>query len=100
MTSWFILKNHDEITLNITASINKSRPILPDFHHIDPSKYLLHLLVHSVVELFHEKSCKTYIIISQELSTAITNAILCPATPLVYKSLQHVVTEDYRCRVI
>ena len=38
----------DEITLNLKASIKKSRPILPDLNHIDPSKSLPHLLVPSV----------------------------------------------------
>ena len=69
-------------------------PLLLDFYHIDPSKYLLRLLVPSVVELFHDKSCKTYIIMSQSLVKAITNAILFPASPLSYKSPQNIIAED------
>ena len=49
--------------------------------------------VPSVGLLFHEKSCQTYIIVSQEISKAIPNAILRPATPLTYKPTQHVITD-------
>ena len=40
---------YDKITLNLTASINKSHPILPYSYHIDASKSLLRLLVSSVL---------------------------------------------------
>ena len=52
----FYKNNDGEITLNLTASIKKLRPILSDFHNIYPSKYLLHLIVNSMVEILHEKS--------------------------------------------
>ena len=35
MTPWFLKKINDEITLNVTASIKKSRPIISELHHID-----------------------------------------------------------------
>ena len=84
----------DEITLNLTSSIKKSRPIILDFPHIGPSKSLLHLQVPSVGDLFHDKYFQTYIIMYQSLSKAITNSILRPNAPLAYKALQHFITED------
>ena len=45
-------------------------------------------------ELFHDKSCQTYIILYRALAKAIPNAILRPAAPLAYNAIQHVITED------
>ena len=54
----------------------------------------------SVVELFYYKACQNYIIMSRAISKAITNVILIPAAPLVYKPLQHVIKEDNGWRMI
>ena len=75
MKSWLIYILNDGITLNRTASINQLHPILPDFHHIDPSKYLIHLLLPVMVEHFYDKDCQNYIIMSLALSKAIPNVI-------------------------
>ena len=75
---------NDDITLSLTATINKYRPILPEFHHDDTSNYLHHLLVPSVGENFHKKARQTYIIMSQSLTKDTPNSIIRPDTPLAY----------------
>ena len=96
----FFKNIYDEITLKLTASIKKQCNILPNYHHINPSKLLLHLLLPSVGELFYNKACQTYIIIYRELYKAIPNAIIRPTLPLVYKYILHVIMEDYIWRII
>ena len=65
-----------------------------DLNHIDPSNYIIYLLVHYIVEHFGYKYWKTYIVMSLALTKATNNAILCPDATLVYKYLQQVVEED------
>ena len=91
---------YDEITLNLTSSIKKSCPIIPYLHHSCPSNSFLRLLVPSMLELFHVKSLQTYIIMYLALAKTISNSILRPTTPLAYKFLQHIITEDDSRRMI
>ena len=53
---------YDKITLKLTASIKKSRPIVPGFDHIYIYKSLLNLLVPSGRELFLKKACQTWLV--------------------------------------
>ena len=54
-------------------------------------------MVPSVVEIFHDKACKIYIIMSQVLSKATPNTTLLPTEALVYKALQYFFTDDEFC---
>ena len=76
------------------ASTNQACPILPEFQNFDPSNSLICLLVPSTEHHFHQKSFQTNIIMYRALAKEITNAILRLATPLDYKTLQHIITED------
>ena len=71
-----------------------------DFHHIDTSKSLIQLLVLSVGELLHDKSCQTYIIMYRALSKATPYTIFYLAATLAYKALQNFITEDYVWRML